>query len=200
MRNTAAHAPTARRHRRGGRGSQIMTGAPRRPTARRRRWGPGRRHPRSSRVRASRHHSSGSLRGETVAHGLDLVGEEDELLATVEVDGEELAAEVLALRDERPRRSPSNDSALEYDGAGRAAARPWKQATWLSPSFVQAAVKVVRSKRAPLKVPQSRTRPWFTMQTMVAITSASERACSATAFTRSRSVMFGAIAVPSAVE
>src|SRR5438093_944275 len=107
MRNTAAHAPTARSHRRGWRGSQIMTGAPRRPTARTHRWGPGRRHPRSSRVRASRHHSSGSLRGETVAHGLDLVGEEDELLATVEVDGEERAGEVLALRDERPRGSPS---------------------------------------------------------------------------------------------
>src|SRR5438046_8126010 len=97
MRNTAAHAPTARSHRLGWRGSQIMTGAPRRPTARTHRWGPGRRHPRSSRVRASRHHSSGSLRGETVAHGLDLVGEEDELLATVEVDGEELAAEVLTV-------------------------------------------------------------------------------------------------------
>ena len=30
------------------------------------------------------------LRGEIVAHGLDLVGEEDELLAAVEVDGEEV--------------------------------------------------------------------------------------------------------------
>src|SRR5436309_12275637 len=37
------------------------------------------------------------------------------------------------------------------------------------------------------------------MQTMVAITSASERAYRATAFTRSRSVMLGAIAVPSAL-
>src|SRR2546427_7637790 len=77
-----------------------------------------------------------SLRGEIVAHGLDLVGEEDELLAAVEVDCEELAAEVLALRDERPRRGPSNDSAREYDGAGRAATRPWnKRHGCLLPSF-----------------------------------------------------------------
>src|SRR2546428_103655 len=68
-----------------------------------------------------------SLRGEIVAHRLDLVGEEDELLAAIEVDGEELAAEVLALRDERPRRSPSNDSARECDGARRATARPWNK-------------------------------------------------------------------------
>src|SRR5262249_9649855 len=47
------------------------------------------------------------------------------------------------------------------------------------------------------KVPQRRTWPWFTMHTMVATTSASDRACSATAFTRSRSVTLGAIAVPS---
>src|SRR2546425_273391 len=91
------------------------------------------------RVGEAMHHGSFMtvvLRGEIVAHGLDLVGEEDELLAAVEVDGEELAAEVLALRDERPRRSSSNDSAREYDGAGRAAARPWnKRHGCLLPSF-----------------------------------------------------------------
>src|SRR5436853_543853 len=57
-------------------------------------------------------------------------------LEPLDVGGEELAAEVVALRDERPRRSPSNDSAQEYDGAGRAAARPWnKRHGCLLPSF-----------------------------------------------------------------
>src|SRR5207244_13035679 len=90
------------------------------------------------------------LRGEIVAHGFDLVGEEDELLAAVEVDGEQLAAEVLALRDESPRRGPSNDPAREHDGARRAAARPWNERHDCLLSLVQPAVKVVRSKRAPL--------------------------------------------------
>src|SRR2546422_11129972 len=94
---------------------------------------------REERAREAMHHGSFMtvvLGGEIVAQGPDLVGEEEELLAAVEVDGEELAAEVLALRDESPRRSSSNDSAREYDGAGRAAARPWnKRHGCLLPSF-----------------------------------------------------------------
>src|SRR3989441_8214792 len=68
----------------------------------------------------------GSLRRELLARELDLVGEDDELLAAVEADGEELAADVLAQRDESPRRGSSNDATRERDRAHQAAARPWK--------------------------------------------------------------------------
>src|SRR5439155_16607355 len=48
----------------------------------------------------------GSLRRELLARELDLVGEDDELQAAVEAHGEERAADVLAERDESPRRGP----------------------------------------------------------------------------------------------
>src|SRR5881628_3512226 len=83
----------------------------------------GRRLPRSGSPQPSR--SASSLRRELLARELDLVGEDDELLAAVEAHGEELAAEVLAQRDERPRRGSANDDARERDRARQAAARPW---------------------------------------------------------------------------
>src|SRR5438552_6028441 len=70
----------------------------------------GRRLPRSGSPRPSRRASS--LRRELLARELDLVGEDDELLAAVKAHGEELAAEVLA-QDERPRRGSANDDARE---------------------------------------------------------------------------------------
>src|SRR5207249_11350791 len=68
----------------------------------------------------------GSLRRELLARELDLVGEDDELQAAVEAHGEERAADVLAERDESPRRGSANDAARERDRARRAAACPWK--------------------------------------------------------------------------
>src|SRR5437899_1131846 len=85
--------------------------------------GSGRRDPRSGSREPSR---PGSLRRELLARELDLVGEDDELLAAVEAHGEERAADVLAERDESPRRGSANDAAPERDRARRAAACPWK--------------------------------------------------------------------------
>ena len=68
--------------------------------------------------------SSGPLRGDVVAHQLDLMSEEDDLLAAVEVHCVKLAAEVLALPQQRAGRSALNHSAAEYDRARGSAARP----------------------------------------------------------------------------
>ena len=64
---------------------------------------------------------------EIVAHRFDFVGEQDDPLAAVEVDREELAAEVLAPRDESAGGVPSNDSGWRCDGGRRPAARSWNE-------------------------------------------------------------------------
>jgi hypothetical protein len=124
------------------------------------------------------------------------MGEEDELLAAIEVDGEERAAEVLAPRDERPRCGPSNGPAPEHDLARRAAACPLNEGHGcLVPRSGrdQDGQVEARSFESPAEANVAAVHHGDT----VAITSFSERACSATALTSSRSVTFRAIAVSS---
>src|SRR5947208_589026 len=72
--------------------------------------------------------------GQIVAHELDLVRKQNQFLAAVEVDGEELATQILALRDEGARRGASDDSAREYDRTRRPAPRSRKYGHGSSPS------------------------------------------------------------------
>jgi len=60
-------------------------------------------------------HKRSRRAGEIVALELDLVRKQDDLLTAVEVYGEQLAAEVLALRDQRTRRCTLHDSTREHD-------------------------------------------------------------------------------------
>src|SRR5258705_9654362 len=56
-----------------------------------------------------------------------------------------------------------NDPAREGQHAARPAAHPWNDRRISLLPWSVVAASVVRSKRAPLKVPQSRTWPRFTM-------------------------------------